>query len=44
VPVFIGVTTYSPQYPFAILKDVKVYQGEKIMISEDEIRKMRATK
>lgn len=41
VPIFIGTATFSPKYPFAILKDVKVYQGEKIMISEDEIRKMR---
>jgi len=41
VPVFLGVTAFSPKYPFAILKDIKVYQGEKIMISEDEIRKMR---
>jgi branched-chain amino acid transport system substrate-binding protein len=41
VPVFIGVTTFNPKYPFAILKDVKVYQGERIMISESEIRKMR---
>lgn len=44
VPVFAGVTTFDRKYPFAILKDIKVYQGEKIMISEDEIRKMRATK
>jgi branched-chain amino acid transport system substrate-binding protein len=41
VPVFLGVTAFSPKYPFAIFKDIKVYQGEKIMISEDEIRKMR---
>ncbi len=41
VPNFVGVTAYSPKYPFAILKDVKVYQGEKIMIPEDAIRKMR---
>jgi branched-chain amino acid transport system substrate-binding protein len=41
VPNFIGVTAYSPKYPFAILKDVKVYQGEKIMTSEDAVRKMR---
>lgn len=44
VPVFIGVTTFSPKYPFAIMKDVKVYQGDKIMLSEDEIKKMRAAK
>ncbi len=41
VPMFMGTTTYSPKYPFAIFKDVKVCQGEKFMISEDEIRKMR---
>jgi len=41
VPMFIGTTTYSPKYPFAILKDVKTYQGEKFMYSEDQIRKMR---
>jgi branched-chain amino acid transport system substrate-binding protein len=41
VPQFIGVTTFVPQYPFAMLKDVKVYQGDKVMFSEDEIRKMR---
>jgi branched-chain amino acid transport system substrate-binding protein len=44
VPVFIGVTAFSPKYPFAIMKDVKVYQGDKIMIPEDEIRKMRGAK
>jgi branched-chain amino acid transport system substrate-binding protein len=44
VPVFVGVTAFDPKYPFATLKDVKVYQGEKIMISEDEIRKMRGDK
>jgi branched-chain amino acid transport system substrate-binding protein len=44
VPVFVGVTAYDRKYPFAIMKDVKVYQGDKIMISEDEIRKMRGDK
>ena len=41
VPIFIGTTAFTAAYPFAVLKDIKVYQGEKIMISENEIRKMR---
>jgi branched-chain amino acid transport system substrate-binding protein len=41
VPMFLGVTTYSPKYSFAIFKDVKEYKGEKYMFSEDEVRKMR---
>jgi branched-chain amino acid transport system substrate-binding protein len=44
VPVFIGVTTFNPRFHFAIMKDVKVYQGDRIMISEDDIRKMRAAR
>lgn len=41
VPIFIGVTAYTAKYPFAILKDLKKYQGQDIMVSENEIRKMR---
>lgn len=41
VPIFVGMTTYSDKYPFAILKDIKKFQGQEIMVPEDEIRKMR---
>lgn len=41
VPVFVGVTKFTPKLPFAIMDDLKVYQGDKIMLSEDEVRKMR---
>lgn len=41
VPVFIGTTTYSPKYPFAIFENVKTYRGEKFMLREEEIHKMR---
>jgi branched-chain amino acid transport system substrate-binding protein len=40
-PVFVGLTKMTPKYPFAIIDDLKVYQGDKIMLSEDEVRKMR---
>ena len=40
-PMFVGVTKMTPQYPFATITDLKVYQADKIMLSEDEVRKMR---
>jgi branched-chain amino acid transport system substrate-binding protein len=40
-PVFVGTTKMAPKSAFASFSDLKVYQGEKIMISEDEVRKMR---
>lgn len=41
VPVVVGVTKMTKKYPFAVIEDLKVYQGDKIMISEDEVRKIR---
>jgi branched-chain amino acid transport system substrate-binding protein len=41
-PAFVGVTKMTSKYPFATITDLKVYPAEKIMISEDEVRKMRA--
>ncbi len=40
-PVFVGTTKFGPKYPFAIMGDMKIYQGENVMIPEDEVRKMR---
>ena len=41
VPIFVGVTRMTSQHPFATFTDLKVYTGEKVMISEDEVRKIR---
>jgi branched-chain amino acid transport system substrate-binding protein len=40
-PAFVGVTKMTSKYPFATITDLKVYPAEKIMVSEDEVRKMR---
>lgn len=41
VPSFIGVTTKSPDYPFAILKDVERFDAEKIWPDPAEIKASR---
>lgn len=40
-PIFVGTTRMTTKYPFATIMDLKVYQGEKVMLSEDEVRRMR---
>jgi branched-chain amino acid transport system substrate-binding protein len=41
VPSFIGVTTKTSEYPFAILKDIEVFPAEKIWPSPEEITASR---
>jgi hypothetical protein len=39
-----GVTTYSPDYPFAILKDIRYMNAEGFWRSVEEIKAQRGEK
>lgn len=42
LPMFMGVTKKSPEYPFLIAADVTVIPGEQLMPSVEDIKKARA--
>ena len=42
VPEYVGWTVKDPKYPFVILKDIVKVAGSQIMLSEDEVKQMRA--
>lgn len=41
VPSFVGTTTSSPQYPFKVLRDVKVIRADEVWPSAEEIEQAR---
>jgi len=42
VPEYVGWTMKDPKYPFVLLKDLVRVPGSQIMLTEDEVKQMRA--
>jgi len=42
VPEYVGWTMKDPKYPFVVLKDIVKVPGSQIMLTEDEVKQMRA--